>query len=182
MMNQYAKRGYSLLELIVSLGLFSMVMVVAMGAYLTLISLDRQARAGNQLASSLSFAVESMARSMRTGSEYACNANGSAPNCAGGGTSVSFLDAQGQTITYLLRSDGSIGQCTGGLCTSSTALPLTDRRITVSSLKFFVRGVGTGDSTQPQVTFSLSGTMRTDAGETTSFSVQTSASQRLLEL
>lgn len=182
MMNVRTQRGYTLLELIVSLGLFSMVMLIVMGAYLTLISLDRQARASSQLASSLSFAVESMARSMRTGTTYACNANGSAPNCAAGGSSISFVDTNGQTITYLLKSDGSIGQCTGGLCTSSSAIALSDRRINVQTLRFYVRGVGTSDRVQPQVTFALSGTMVTDAGETTSFSIQTGATQRLLEL
>ena len=61
MMNACTKRGYTLVELIVSLGLFSMVMLVVTGAYLTLISLDRQARASNQLSATLSFAVETTA-------------------------------------------------------------------------------------------------------------------------
>lgn len=176
------QRGYTLLELIVSLGIFSMVMLVVTGAYLTLISLDRQARANNQLAASLSFAVESMARSMRTGTGYACNANGSAPNCASGGSSISFKDSQNQTVTYRLKSDGSIGQCTGGLCTDATAVALTDPHIDIESLRFYVRGVGTGDNTQPNVTFVISGTMTTSEGETSSFSLQTGATQRLIEL
>jgi prepilin-type N-terminal cleavage/methylation domain-containing protein len=182
MMTQRPKRGYSLVELIVSLGLFSMVMVVVTGAYLTLISLDRQARASNQLSASLSFAVESMARSMRTGTTYKCNQSDSSPNCGSGGTSISFIDTQGQTITYLLKTNGSIGQCTGGLCTGATAIALTDRRISITSLRFYVAGVGATDRIQPQVTFTLAGTMTTDAGETTNFAVQTSAAQRFLEI
>jgi len=175
-------RGYTLLELIVSLGIFSMVMLVVMGAYVTLISLDRQARANNQLAASLSFAVESMARSMRTGTGYACNANQSSPNCASGGGSISFLDSQGQTITYQLKNDGSIGQCTGSLCTDAVAVSLTDHRIDITSLRFYVRGVGVGDDTQPNVTFVIAGSMVTEAGEVSTFSIQTGATQRLIEL
>ena len=182
MMTTPSQRGYSLLELIVSLGIFSMVMLVVTGAYITLISLDRQARANNQLAASLSFAVESMARSMRTGTEYACNANVSVPNCAAGGTSISFLDSQNQRITYRLKTDGSIGQCTGSPCTDATAVSLTDSRIDIEAMRFYVRGVGTGDSTQPNVTFVIAGTMTTEGGETTSFSIQTGATQRLIEL
>jgi len=174
--------GYTLLELIVSLGIFSMVILVVMGAYITLISLDRQARANNQLAASLSFAVESMARSMRTGSAYACNANTSSPNCSSGGTSISFLDTQNQTITYRLKNDGSIGQCTGSPCTDSTAISLTDHRIDITSLRFYVRGVGIGDVTQPNVTFVVAGTMTTEGGEVSTFSIQTGATQRLIEL
>ena len=188
------QRGYSLLELIVSLGIFSVVMLVVTGAYLTLISLDRQARANNQLAATLSFATESMARSMRTGSEYACNGNTGSPNCSNGGSSITFC-LEGEKcrqgggsqylVTYFLKSDGSIGQCTGSLCTSETAASLTDPRITVDALRFYVRGVGTTGSeasTQPQVIFVVSGTMKTDSGEETSFSIQTAATQRLIEI
>lgn len=178
-----SQRGYSLLELIVSLGIFSMVMLVVMSAYVTLISLDRKARANNQLAASLSFAVESMARSMRTGTGYACSANTSSPNCgASGGASISFVDSQSQTITYLLKSDGSIGQCTGSPCTNSTAVSLTDHRIDISSLRFYVRGVGVGDNIQPRVTFVIAGSMVTEGGEVSTFSIQTGATQRLIEL
>ena len=187
-----AQRGYTLLELIVSLGIFSVVILVVMGAYLTLISLDRQARANSQLATSLSFAIESMARSLRTGSEFVCNGNTNSPNCTNGGSSISFClegrtcrdgDSDEQYLTtYFLRSNGTIGQCSGRLCTDSASEPLTDSRIAIESLRFYVRGVGSGDGTQPQVTFVLAGSMTTDQGETTDFNIQTSATQRLLEL
>jgi len=182
MMTTRTTRGYSLLELIVSIGLFSAVMLIVMGAYVTLISLDRQARASNQLAASLSYAVESIARSMRTGTDYACNANPSSPNCSSGGTSISFINSEGQAITYRLKTDGSIGECIGSLCTDASAVALTDPRIDITSLRFYVRGVGASDWLQPQVTLTIAGSMTTDAGETTSFSVQTGATQRLIEL
>lgn len=182
------QRGYTLLELIVSVGLFSVVMLVVMGAYVALISLDRQSRAQNQLAASLSFAVESMARNLRTGTQYDCGAVGGTLNCTGnpGPDRMTFVDSQNQTITYIKKNDGSIGQCIGtGSCLDANAVSLTDRRITISSLQFFVRGVGTTGTDQylqPTVTFSIKGTMVTDAGETTSFTIQTSATQRLIEL
>ncbi|MBU1293172.1 type II secretion system GspH family protein [Patescibacteria group bacterium] len=175
------QRGYTLLEMIVSLGIFSLVMVVVTGAYLTLISLDRQARANNQLVTSLSFAVESMARNMRTGTAYACNGSSVSPNCVNGGTSISFVDSQGQTVTYFKRGDGTIGQCTGG-CSEARATSLTDPLITVQSLTFYVKGVGTGDTVQPQVIFVIKGTMRIDANKTTEFTIQTAATQRFIDI
>lgn len=175
-------RGYSLLELIVSLGIFSLVMLVVLGAYLTLISLDRQARASNQLAASLSFAVDSMSRSLRTGTNYACNANQASPNCSSGASKIEFTDAEGQQITYLLMASGRIGQCTGALCVDATAVPLTDPRISISSLRFYVRGAESSDAVQPHVTFAVTGSMTTDAGESTQFSVQTGATQRLIDI
>ena len=186
-------RGYTLLELIVSIGLFSMVMLVVMGLYLALISHDRQARATNQLVANLSFGIESMIRNVRTGTHYTggtttvnCTVAGSGTN--GTFTRLTFCDSQDQAMHYRLNSTGTIGQCSGSAvttCSDATAIPLTDPRITITSLSFNVRGVGvTGANAlvQPQVTVSVRGTMETDAGKTASFVIQTSGTQRLLDI
>lgn len=178
-------RGYTLIELIVSVGIFSMIALTVMAAYLTLISVERQARANIQLTSSLNFAVESMARSLRTGTDYECNGG---TNCTAG-TSIAFTDSEGQEQNYRFIESGGrgyIGQCITTPCTDATAIPLTDSRIDIDSLRFFVRGVGrysdTNDIVQPQVIISLYGTMTTDAGQFQSFTIQTGATQRLLDL
>ncbi len=169
-------RGYTLLELIVSIGLFSIVMLVVTSAYLALISMDREARATNELVANLSFATESMMRNIRTGTSYSCGSGNG--NC----TQFTFLDSQGQPMTYRLKSNNTIGQCSSGTCVDASAIPLTDTRITIQSLTFYVRGVGTSDVQQPQVTVTIKGTMATDAGKTTSFNIESSATQRLIEL
>ena len=162
--------GYTLVELIVSIALFSIVMLIVMAAYLAIISLDRQARAGSQLVSSLSFALDSMSRTIRTGTGY-----------TGGGTTFSFTDSTGQAVTYRLGpgTQKSIAQCMGTGCTDVT---LTDPKITITTLNFIVRGAASSDGVQPQVTIIAKGTMQTDAGRTTSFSIQTGATQRLIDL
>lgn len=181
MMKRPLNSGFTLIEMIVSVGLFAIVMLVAMGAYLSLINLDRRARATNDLVTNLTFAVDTMERSLRTGSSYQC---GGGTNCwPGGSNNLTFVDDQGQTITYLLKSDNTIGQCIGGGCTASNAKALTDPRVTIQSLKFYVKGVGTGDGLQPRVTFSIKGTLTPDAitGPIT-FTLQSTASQRAIEL
>lgn len=177
-MNMNTHRGYTLLELIVSIGLFSLAMLLVMGAYLMLISFDRRARATNELVTNLNFALESMSRNVRTGTQYSCNSSGN-----GTCSQLSFRDSQNQQVTYLLRSDGTLGQCSGtSSCTSASASSITDPRITVSTLTFYVRGVGTGDGVQPQVTFTIKGSMPTDPGKTSDFVIQTGATQRLIDL
>lgn len=173
-------RGYTLLELIVAVGIFSVVMLAATGAYLTLIRLDRQARAVNEIANNLSFAVDSMARAVRTGTGYKCNNNGAVPNCTSTpGTSFGFNDSESpsRAIVYSLVNNQIVASVNGG-----TAVPLTDPRIQVTALEFRVRGVGTGDSIQPQVTFSIRGYMTTGPTASTTFAIQGAATRRLLEL
>lgn len=173
-------RGYTLLELIVSVGIFSIVMLAATGAYLTLIKLDRQARAVNDVANNLSFAVDSMARTIRTGTSYDCVPGQGGANCTTSpGASFGFNDSESpsRSIIYSLSNGQIVATINGG-----TPVPLTDPRITVSALDFRVRGVGTGDGLQPQVTFSIKGTMNTGPGASTSFSIHGGATRRLLEL
>ncbi len=172
--------------MIVSVGIFSVVMLIVTGAYLALIDLDRKARATNQLVASLSFALDSMARAIRTGTAYACSPG---PNNTDGTChQISFTDSNiGQTVTYRLNSNGTIGSCTGsGACNDSTAIELTDRRIAIgeSDLTFYVQGVGTGDGIQPYVIISVRGKMQSGntSQASTTFSVQTSAAQRLPDL
>ena len=179
--------GFSLLEMIVSVGLFSVVMLVSTGAYLALIALDRQARATNDLVTNLSFAIDAMERSLRTGSDYQCSGDGAEGNCTQGGTAIAFLNEQGQTVTY--RYDAThhaIAQCVDTVCNDSVNEILTDPRITVDSLVFYVRGTGTTGADaalQPWVTFTATGTIIPDAKNVPiSFTIQSTASQRAIEL
>lgn len=183
MMNRtHRSRGYTLLELIVSVGIFSVIMLIVTSAYLALIDLDRKARATSDVMTSLSFVVESMGREIRTGTSYQCNTTGT--NCTTGGTSFRYTDGRGRTITYRRLVDSS-GKGAVMVDVNGTESALTDPRVDVSTLTFYVRGVGTtgGDAyLPPQVTFVLKGTVQTEPGETVDFSLQGSATERYLEL
>ncbi len=186
-------RGYTLIEMIVSVGIFSIVMLVASGAYVKLVALDRQARATNDLVTNLSFATESMSRSIRTGTGYACTDASAVKDANGNSTDgschqISFMDNNiGQPVTYRRNSTGTLGQCVGiasGSCNDSTAVVLTDSRVAIAAggLDFYVRGVGANDGVQPWVTFTLTGTMPNgNTGNTLSFTIQSSATQRKTE-
>ena len=175
--------GFSLVEMIVSVGIFSVVMLIATGAYLTLIDLDRRARAGNDVVNNLSFAIDSMARTIRTGKDYACGAGGG--DCFGTGDSrFSFTDEQGRTVTYLL-ADGTIARCTSSPCLAANAVPLTDPRVVIDSLTFYVRGTIPGDAIQPHVIFSAHGSVEVKEAGTAvplAFTIETAATQRRIDL
>ncbi len=173
-------RGYTLLEMIVSVGIFSVIMLAATGAYLTLISLDRQARATTDVVTNLSFAVDAMSREIRTGTDYRCNKTGT--NCTGTcstSRSLRFTDAQGRQVDYELSG----GQIMARVAGAQSAL--TDPRISVEKFCFYVRGVGkTGDerTIQPQVTMTIRGNIPTSNGQNVSFTIQGGATQRFIDL
>lgn len=166
-------KGYSLVELIVAVGIFSMVMLIVTGVYLSLISYDRQARAINQLVANLSFALESMGRNIRTGTDYPTTC-GVVP-CS----SFAFETSNGESVSYAL-SGGRLTVTVDGFTS-----PITDEAITITNVRFYVRGAGTtgaNEVVQPRVTILVNGTMPTDAGKDVDFVLQTTATQRLLDI
>lgn len=162
-------RGYTLIELIVAMGLFSFVMLLSSGAYLLMIGLNRQAQGIATGIDNLSFAVETMARDIRTGSNYNCGGLGDCPN---GANSFSFRNAGGVDVSYSL--DSSVIQKTAGSAVST----LTDPTVNVSSLVFYAAGTAKGDAEQSHVTIIVSGTVSYGAGKSESFTIETGATMR----
>jgi prepilin-type N-terminal cleavage/methylation domain-containing protein len=173
------QRGFTLIEMIVSVALFSFVMTIAATAYLNLISLERQTRANNDLNTNLSFVTDTMTRAIRTGGKYQCGGSGGSNCPLSPSTVFTFVtsDTPSQTITYKLDSY-AIDECID----SQPCVAVTDPRIVVNALNFYVSGVGSGDSIQPQVVIVIHGSVRADSRHITDFSLQTSATQRVIEL
>lgn len=167
-------KGFTLVELIVAVGLFSLIMLLASGAYLMMISLNRQAQNISTGIDNLSFALETMTRSIRSGTDYSCGALGGDCN---GGTSFSFTNAQGMTVTYSL-SGTSLRQVAG-----SAQGRLTDSSVVITSLKFYAYGTKpasqNNDVEQARVHIVMSGTVTTGENKAPqSFSIETGATMR----
>lgn len=64
--------GFTLLEMIVALAIFSVVAVIAVGALVRVVGLNRRAQTLQSAMIDLSFALESMSREIRVGSTYYC--------------------------------------------------------------------------------------------------------------
>lgn len=167
-------RGFTLIELIVAVGLFAMAMTLVSGAYLMMIGANRQVQGLASGINNLSFALETMARSIRTGVDY-CAPGG----CSYGGSTFSFVNEHGQTVTYSL-SGSSIQETIG-----SAQYTLTNPSVTISSLKFYPLGtnpVSKGDYEQARVTISIAGTVAYGKGKTETFTIETGATMRTSDL
>lgn len=66
------KKGFTLIEIIVALMIFSIVVVVALAALVKILDANKKAQTIQDAVVSMSFTMESMTRELRTGSAYYC--------------------------------------------------------------------------------------------------------------
>lgn len=175
-------RGYTLVELIVAMGLFALVMLLASGAYLMMIGANRQAQAISTGIDNLSFALESMTRSIRTGTSYDCGTLTASPNdCSGGKSTFSFKDQSGKIIAYTVNASTLQESTDGG----NTWVSLTDPSVNISSLMFYAydtEPTSDGNYGQPRVTIVVSGSVSSGPNKTVPFTVETGATMRGVDL
>lgn len=169
-------KGYTLIELMIAVGLFAVVMLMASGAYIMMIGLSRQAQGIATGIDNLSFALETMTRTIRTGHGYSCGGSLGMGDCNSGGSTFTFVDESPKTVSYSLSSGAIQRQVSAGAWN-----PLTDSSsIRIDSLKFYVfgsRSIAEGDREQSHVTIIITGTV---LGEKVpqSFTIETGATMR----
>lgn len=168
------RNGYTLVELMIAVGLFAIVMLLSSGAYLVMISLNRQAQSMSNGIDNLAFALETMTRNIRTGVGYSCGAFGG--DCTSGASSLTLTNQRGQAVSYSL-SGTALQQIAGG-----TQSLLTDSSVTITSLTFYAFGTKTtaqSDYEQSRVTVSISGTVSPGPGKPPqAFTIETGATMR----
>lgn len=179
---QKSGTGYTLIELVVAVGLFSVIMTLASGAYFVMINVNRQAQGITTGINNLSFALETMTRTIRTNTRYSCNpsVSASAPHgCVSGGNSRFYVtDPSGRRVKYSIDGTSIVQEIDGGI-----GDPLTDPSVTVSSLRFYVSGPVPADDQQARVTIVVSGTVSSGpGGKTERFNVETGATMRGTDL
>ena len=178
------KKGFTLIEMLVSVSIFTLVMLIAVSAVFTIVASNKKAESLKSVMDNLNFALENMTRNIRTGSNYSCVDTGG--NCPGGDTSFSFTPNQStdETIEYSI-SNGQImetDQLANGSWTSPYAL--TASEISVTKLEFYLVGSGGqgtfGAGLQPRVLMTVIGTAGTST-TATQFKIQTTLSQRQID-
>jgi prepilin-type N-terminal cleavage/methylation domain-containing protein len=195
-------RGFTIIEMIVSLALFAVVVTVSVGALLMLIGTNDDLQGEQSVMTNLSFALDSMSREIRTGSYYYCDTassitsasnlddTGTSTNdCVEGDEGISFKEA-GNSITgssasrigfYFDSDTGQIFRRVG----SGAPLSMVSSGIYVREAGFFVTGSdpirATNDAVQPTVTIYIEAVDVDDVNEK-SYYVQTTVTQRALDI
>lgn len=188
-------KGFTLIEMMVAVSIFSIVMMVGVGALLSLIEANRRAQAINSVMNNLNAALESMTRSIRVGTAYYCQASATSPspsiledpqNCTDGKLLAferSGGDTSDPTDQVVYRLNGT--QLERSLDSGATWVALTAPEVSIDSFSFYVVGSvslsGAGDTIQPRVLMRIIGSAPVPGG-TTDFNVQASVAQRILDI
>ena len=97
-------RGFTLIEVLVSTGIFTVVMVIALGALLAMVERDRKAQTLKTVINNLNFALDSMSRAIRTGEEYHCGSSSGGDCVSVPSSYFTFTAADGKKVAYCLRN------------------------------------------------------------------------------
>jgi prepilin-type N-terminal cleavage/methylation domain-containing protein len=186
--NKKNNKGFTLIEMMVAIAVFSIVMVMAMGALLNVIDSNNKARSIKTAINNISFALEGISKKMRMGTDYACGTNGIntiEQDCTDGlADIISFKVKDGEYIFY--KFEEQIKSCIStiqGSCDGTYSL-LTSSELTLDSVKFYVLGVTNskvvaGIRTQPRVIIVIKGSAgnKNKVKTQTTFDLQTGISQ-----
>ena len=192
-------RGFTLVEMIVAIALFAVVMLVAVGALLSLSGANRKAQALQSVMNNLDIALDGMVRNMRMGGEFHCGSgtfqgNGSDDCASQGGTEFSFKpycdpatcnEANESTWVYQFvpGSGGVPGYIERSEDGGSHWVQLTATEVSIDNVTFYVTGSEPGDTVQPKVLIVVKGEAGTGSAQTeTTFHIEATAVQRELDL
>ena len=177
--NPQHTKGFTLVELLVSIGLFSVVLTVALGAILTIADSNKKTRTLMSVMNNLNFAVDSMTRSFKAGEVYnIINVVYDSNKCFQ--TREQNYDASGTRLVAYCITNGRLTKSING----GTPVPLTssDVEITNGRFEIFNAEVSATPPQQPQLVIVLEGEVKISEKIKSKFSIHTSVSQRLLNI
>lgn len=177
-------KGFTLAEIMVSVSVFVVVMSMAGGSIYSVIEANRKSQNMRSVMDNLNYSLESMTRTIRFGKNYHCNMtldNISTPrDCSiPGANSLVVTSPSGSQVIYKL--DGTrIVRNSGG-----NDQNLTGSDVNITNLTFLVSGSNPYNNGanlyQPQVLVVISGYVGTKATSRSSFTIQTTISQRVFD-
>lgn len=199
--NKRTNRGFSLVEMLVAVGIFMSIMTIAISSLISIVNANKRAQSIKNTIDGVTFAIEETSRDMRSGNEYKCSTDSglSFTNdttiCTGDNVNAiqyTSNSGTGAIITYIFNGkkvnpqpgdQGILVKKIGG--TSAVDLVSQDSGVNITDMKFYVIGADNESNpdiskrTQPRVIITASGLIATKGSADTTFNMQTSISQRM---
>ena len=176
--NQF-KKGLTLIELLVAITIFIIVLATITGVFVSGVRSQVQAVATQNVADNARYAIESIVKDIRTGTQYeiVSSKHFKFHDYTGAFAEYCLSDKDGNcadTGVFISRNFGSVKN----VITSRNVI--TSDEVLVNYLSFVIAGGGTGDDNiQPRVTISF-GMIANRQGATEKINVQNTVSERCL--
>lgn len=204
--NKIEEKGFTLVEMLVSIAVFMTVMTIAVGSFISILNANKKSQAMKTVVDNVTFAIDSISRSIKTGIDYKCGINISSKNnfdlsetnCADGSSLIQYYnEVSGEYIQYIfVKTDdidpGSVGEgniqkriCSSdnGDCGEWQSMTGPVSNINIKNMRFYVLGTETdgqprGSREQPRVIITVEGASGDqNMYSNTSFMLQTMVSQ-----
>ena len=180
--------GFTIIEMMIAISVFLVVIIYGMQALLNSYNVHKKSQDMRQVIDSLTFTLDEMSKNIRTGYNYHCIEEGNNspledPLSCRDGVGIYFKSTKSGNIESNLGyfiSDSAILKIVDPINNAPIKLTPDEVKIDISKSGFSVLGAKSpddGDKQQPFVIIKLTGTIKD-----TPFSIQTSVSQRLIDV
>ncbi|MDO8574971.1 MAG: type II secretion system protein [bacterium] len=163
--NYNKENGFTMIELIVAIGIFGLVVGMTVGIFVLALASQRRIIALRNAEDNVRFTIETISKEIKTGKNF-----------SGGGNSVSFTNAKGEATIYRLNNNMIEKSSDGGVNYSA----VSGTEVIVDYLNFYLAGQAIGDGLEPRITVTV-GVTSSVGNQTANLKVQTTISERSLQ-
>lgn len=172
------EKGFTIFEMIVAVGIFTVVVIVAVSSLLTLTTSEKKAITLQNTQDNVRFAMEAMAKEMRTGENFPAD-------CSIGCRAITYRTARGETVFYRLNQASNVIEkaSSGTECEpfpDACYFPFTSASVVIEEALFYVTGAG-DDNLQPKITLVVRAAALGVERTVSRLHLQTTVAQRRLD-
>lgn len=176
--NRFQKnKGFTLIEMLVSIALFSVVVTVVIGTVLTIVDSNRKSQSLAIVMNNLNFAVESMTRDIKTANPTSNSAYGTVMRDSDSNKTITVEDSEDRIVIY---SYDAVNETITKKIDSGAAKSILSDDIVIE--EFFVDVVGNVSGSQPRAFIFIKGYTQITEKTRSDFSIQTTVSPRKLNI
>jgi len=171
---QKRKKGFTLIEMLVSIALFSIVITIAMGSIFTIIDANRKSQTLTLVMNNLNFALEIMTRNIKTADPKTLIETNN---------SLRLTNQDGKKITYKFDEDSkTIQKSVGDNSYSNNFYSVISGEVVVEKFYFKILNESPTGNAQPRAVLIVNGYAQITERIRSDFNIQTTVSPRQLNI
>ncbi len=167
-------KGFTLVEMLVSIALFAIVLVITLGSIMTIVDVNRKSQSLTIVMNDLNFALENITRSVKTGDVQVDQSTANEIYV------IEDLDNVKRHVKYRFAQNKIERSVKPEGGSWSDYVAITSDQINIDNARFIV--YDEYESLQPRVLISIAGTALVGPTVSSKFHIQTTVSQRNLEV